>query len=174
MWQSPAALFSGRRQAKPRGNVPGFLSAVAALVRELLQYIRVLPPGIRPALKPCHDWSPFLRGDPRRPMRRVRYEVGKEWLKVMGAMALLAVALSVGVFVTSSQPAPPLQPAPLPQLPPARIADAPRLLKEKEDAQRAELAQRAAAEEEARRRWQQAQVTYTWWSYSYWYSWYHR
>jgi len=57
----------------------------------------------------------------------------------------------------------------------ARKADAPRLLREKEDAQRAELAQRAAAEEEARRRWQQAQVTYTWWSYSYWYSWwYHR
>ena len=97
----------------------------------------------------------------------------REWLKVMGAMTFLAIALSVGVFVTSSQPAPPLQP--LPQLPPARIADAPRLLKEKEDAQRAELAQRAAAEEEARRRWQQAQVTYTWWSYSYWYSWwYHR
>ena len=107
-------------------------------------------------------------------MRRERYAVVKEWLKVMGAMAFLAIALSVGVFVTSSQPAPPLQPAPLPQLPPARIADAPRLLRVKEDAQRAELAQRAA-EEEARRRWQQAEVTYTRWSYSYWYSWwYHR
>jgi len=107
-------------------------------------------------------------------MRRERYAVVKEWLKVMGAMTFLAIALSVGVFVTSSQPAPPLQPAPLPQLPPARIADAPRLLRVKEDAQRAELAQRAA-EEEARRRWQQAEVTYTRWSYSYWYSWwYHR
>ena len=96
----------------------------------------------------------------------------RESLKVVGAMTFLAIALSVGVFVTSSQPAPPLQPAPLPQLPPARIADAPRLLKEKEDAQRAELAQRAAAEEE-RRRWQQDQVTYTWSSYSYWYSWWY-
>ena len=107
-------------------------------------------------------------------MRRERYAVVKEWLKVMGAMTFLAIALSVGVFVTSSQPAPPLQPAPLPHLPPARIADAPRLLRVKEDAQRAELAQRAA-EEEARRRSQQAEVTYTRWSYSYWYSWwYHR
>ena len=98
----------------------------------------------------------------------------RESLKVVGAMTFLAIALSVGVFVTSSQPAPPLHPAPLPQLPPARIADAPRLLRVKEDAQRAELAQRAA-EEEARRRWQQAEVTYTRWSYSYWYSWwYHR
>ena len=33
--------------------------------------------------------------------------------------------------------------------------------------------QRAAAEEEARRRWQQDQVTYTWSSYSYWYSWWY-
>jgi hypothetical protein len=99
----------------------------------------------------------------------------RESLKVVGAMTFLAIAISVGVFVTSSQPAPPLHPAPLPQLPPARIADAPRLLKEKEDAQRTELAQRAAAEEEERRRWQQDQVTYTWSSYSYWYSWwYHR
>ena len=97
----------------------------------------------------------------------------RESLKVVGAMTFLAIALSVGVFVTSSQPAPPLHPAPPPQLPPARIADAPRLLKEKEDAQRAELAQRAAAEEEARHRWQQDQVTYTWSSYSYWYSWWY-
>ena len=105
-------------------------------------------------------------------MRRVRYEVGKEWLKVMGAMALLAVALSVGVYTTSSTTRCVLC---VSGLNTARIADAPRLLREKEDAQRAELAQRAAAEEEARRRWQQAQVTYTWWSYSYWYSWwYHR
>ena len=117
-------------------------------------------------------WSPFLRGDPRRPMRRERYEVVKEWLKVMGAMALLAVALSVGVYTTSSTTTCVLC---VSGLNTARIADAPRLLREKEDAQRAELAQRAAAEEEARRRWQQAQVTYTWWSYSYWYSWwYHR
>ena len=101
-----------------------------------------------------------------------RYEVVKEWLKVMGAMALLAVALSVGVYTTSSTTTCVLC---VSGVNAARIPDAPRLVREKEDAQRAELAQRAAAEEEARRRWQQAQVTYTWWSYSYWYSWwYHR
>ena len=46
-------------------------------------------------------------------------------------------------------------------------------LKAKEQAQREELAKRAAAEEEARERWRQAQAnTYTWssWSYSYDYS----
>ena len=80
----------------------------------------------------------------------------KEWLKVMGAMALLAIALSVGVYTTSSTTTCVLC---VSGVNAARIADAPRLLREKEDAQRAELAQRAAAEEEeARRRWQQAQA----------------